>query len=74
MAKSESMQKVKVKGQCHRGQSKFSPVWAFPDLNSYLNSQMATKDAHSPKEHRRGVLLFFKVICQISRSHRIKNH
>ena len=29
-------------------------------------------DAQSLKQHRRGVLLFFKVICQISRSHRTK--
>ena len=31
-------------------------------------------DAQSLKQHRRGALLFFKVICQISRSHGIKNH
>ena len=29
--------------------------------------------AHSWKQHRRGVLLFFKVICLISRSHGSKN-
>ena len=29
--------------------------------------------AHSWKQHRRGALLFFKVICQISRSHGSKN-
>ena len=29
--------------------------------------------AHSWKQHRRGALLFFKVICQISRSHSSKN-
>ena len=30
--------------------------------------------AHSWKQHRRGALSFFKVICQISRSHGSKNH
>ena len=30
--------------------------------------------AHSLKQHRRGALLFFKVICQISRSHGAKNN
>ena len=31
-------------------------------------------DAQSLKQHRRGALLFLKVIRQISRSHGIKNH
>ena len=31
-------------------------------------------DAQRLKQHRRGALLFFKVIRQISRSHGIKNH
>ena len=35
-----SMQKVKVKGQGHKGHD---PTWPFPDSNSSLNSQMATK-------------------------------
>ena len=30
-------------------------------------------NAHSWKQHRRSALLFFKVICQISRSHGSKN-
>ena len=38
-----SMQKVKVKGQGHRGQSKFGPNLGFLDHNSSFNSQMATK-------------------------------
>ena len=35
-----SMQKVKVKGQGHRGQNPISP---FPDCKSSLNSHMAMK-------------------------------
>ena len=38
--KVKSMQKVKVKGQGHRGQH---PTWPFPDSNSSLNSHMAMK-------------------------------
>ena len=52
-----------VKGQGHRGQH---TTWPFPDCNSSLNSHMMMKWC---TEHRRGALLFFKVICQISRSH-----
>ena len=36
----KSMQKVKVKGQGHRGHN---PTLPFPDCNSSLNSPMATK-------------------------------
>ena len=46
MTKVTSMQKVKVRGQGHRGKKKiveFDPDWAFPDCNSSLNSPMATK-------------------------------
>ena len=45
MTKVTSMQKVKVKGQGHRGKKivEFYPNWAFPDCNSSLNSPMATK-------------------------------
>ena len=35
-----SMQKVKVKGQGHRGHN---PDWAFLDCNSSLNSHMMMK-------------------------------
>ena len=35
-----SMQKVKVKGQGHRGHD---PTWPFPDCNSSLNSHMMMK-------------------------------
>ena len=41
-----------------------TPVWIH---------QWLWNDAQSLKQHRRGALLFFKVICQISRSHRTRN-
>ena len=40
MTKVRSMQKVKVKGQGHRGHN---PTEPFPDCNSSLNSQMMMK-------------------------------
>ena len=49
----------------------FLPNWAFLDCNSTLNSPMALKCC--TKLDRRGALLFFEVIHQISRSHRPKN-
>ena len=33
--------KSEVKGKGHRGQNTFASIWAFPDPNSSLNSQMA---------------------------------
>ena len=42
-----------------------TPVW----MHTWLQN-----DAQSLQEHIRGALLFFKVICQISRSQRKKNH
>ena len=55
-----SMQKVKVRGQRWRSE-RSRPKFSFPDCNSSLNSHL-----------RRGALLFFKVIRQISRSHGAK--
>ena len=57
-----------VKGQGHRGQHPtfrtLTPVWIHI---------WQWNHAHSWKQHRRGTLLFFKVIRQISRSHGSKN-
>ena len=63
-----------VKFQGHKGSKivDFDPNWGFPDCNSSLNSLMLWNDAKSLKWHRRGALLFFKVIHQISRSHGAK--
>ena len=59
----------------HTGQKSddFHQIWAFMDYNTSLNSQMATNDAKSLAWHIRGGLLFFKVICQISRSQWLQN-
>ena len=43
----------------------FDQNCGFPDCNSSLNSPKAPKDAQCLKQHRRGALSFFKVICQI---------
>ena len=50
------------------------PPPPFPDCNTCLNSLMAMKwnYAQRLKQPRRGALLFFKVICQIFRSHGTK--
>ena len=58
-----------IKSQVHRGQNKFghfqtvTPVW----IHRWLQY-----DAQSLQWHRRGALLFFEVIRQISRSHETK--
>ena len=66
------MQKVKVMSKVKVTEVKtiFAPIWTFPVCNSSLNSHMATKYL---QWHRRGALLFHDIICQISRSHRLKN-
>ena len=66
----------------------FAPFLAFPERNYRLNLHMATKwctklalaqkrcpivfRGHPLKWHKRGALLFFEVILQISRSHGLK--
>ena len=53
----------------------FDTNWAFPDCNSSLNSPMALKwctKLYVIMWYRRDALLFFKVICQISRSLKTK--
>ena len=66
-----SMQKVKVRGQRSRSQ-RSRPKFSFPDCNSSLNSHMMINYTYSFMLLRRGALLFFKVIRQISRSHGAK--
>ena len=61
-----SMQKVKVKGQGTRGHD---PNSSFPDHNWSLNSNMSMKLCTNFMTLRKGALLFFKVIRQISSSH-----
>ena len=67
-----SMSSVKFQGHTGSKIADFNPTLVFPDCNSSFNSPMLVNDAQSLQWHRRGVLLFFKVICQISRSHGIK--
>ena len=68
---------VHAKGQDQRSKVKVTevkknaPIWAFPDCNSNLKSQMATK--WSLQRHRGSALLFFEVSCQISRSNGLIN-
>ena len=52
----------------------FDPNWPFLECNSSLNSPMALKWSIklNKRKHRRGVLLFFKGIHQISRAHGTK--
>ena len=66
--------RLSVKFQGHTGQK--SPILArikrFRTVNLVWIDWWLWNDAQRLKQHRRGALLFFKVICQISRSHRTK--
>ena len=64
---------VKFQGRTSLKIVEFDPNWAFPDCISNLSSPMATKWRIKLKYHRRGALLFFKVIRQIARSLGSKN-
>ena len=66
-----SMQKVKVKGQGHRG---YDPTFRFRTVTLVWIHIWWWNDTYSWMLLRRGALLFFKVIRQISRSHGAKNH
>ena len=71
-----SRSSIKFQGQTGQKIADFDPNWAFPDCNSSLNWPMALKWCKKLKSltyHRRGALLFLKVICQISRSHGTNN-
>ena len=68
---------VHAKGQGQRSKVKVTEVntqlSCFRTLNSSWIHIWQWNHAHSWKQHRRGALLFFKVIRQISRSHGSKN-
>ena len=64
-----SMQKVKVKGQGHRGHD---PNFRFRTVTPVWIHIWWWNDTYSLMLLRRGALLFFKVIRQISRSHGAK--
>ena len=57
---------VKFQGHTALKIFEFEPNWAFPDCNSSFNSPMVTKWCTKLEVNRRGALLFFKVIHQIS--------
>ena len=68
---------VHVKGQGQRSKVRVTEVNTqlsrFRTLTPVWIHIWQWNHAHSWKQHRRGALLFFKVICQISRSHGSKN-
>ena len=66
------MQKVKVRGQRSRSEVN-TQLSRFRTLTPVWIHIWQWNHAHSWKQHRRGALLFFKVIRQISRSHGSKN-
>ena len=68
-----SMQKVKVEGQGHRGQSKFCPKFgSFRTITPVWIHRWLRNDAQRLNWVRIGALWFFTVISQISRSQRTK--
>ena len=67
-----SLERVKVRSQRSRSQ-RSQPNFTISDCNSSLNSHMIMNDAYSLIMLRRGAILFFKVMRQISRSHGSKN-
>ena len=69
-----SRSSIKFQGHTAKKNADLDPHWAFPDCNSSLNSPMATKWCTELGVAWKGVLFFFKFICQISRSHGTRNH
>ena len=64
-----------VKFHCHMGQKKtliFIQIGRFRTVDLVLIQWWLWNDARSLEQHWRGALSFFKVIRQISRSHRTK--
>ena len=68
-----SRSSVKFQGHTALKIIEFAPDWAFPDCNSNSIHQWLRNAAQSLKWHRRGALLFLKLIRQISRSRGSKN-
>ena len=73
MTKVMSMQKVKVRGQSSRSQRSKPQINRFRTVTPVWIHIWWWNDAHSLMLPRRGALLFFKVIHQISRSHGSNN-
>ena len=71
-----SVQKVKVRGQrsgSRRSKQILSQFGRFRTVTPAWFHRWLWNAAQGLKQHRRGALLFFKVIRQISRSHATKN-
>ena len=77
----ESLMATKFQG--HSSNFKVTQLWKtlnmtqigrFRTVIQVWNHRWLRNDAQSLKWHSRGVLLFFKVMCQSSRSHGSKNH
>ena len=64
---------VKLQGHTAKKIVDFDPDWAFPGCNSSLNSPMATKWCTKLEVALKRCPIVFKVIHQMSRSHRMKN-
>ena len=69
-----SRSSIKFQGHAEQKIANFDPNWAFPDCDSSLNSPTDRFEMmHKAWCSRRGALLFFQVIHQISRSHGLIN-
>ena len=60
---------IKCQGRTGQNIDDFDANSKFPDCHTGVNWWMAKKWCTTLEEYKRGALLFFKVICQISRSH-----
>ena len=69
-----SRSSVKFQGHTAKKIVNFDPNWAFPDCNSGLFEFTNGYEMMHKAWSSIGALLFFKVICEISRSHGIKNY
>ena len=64
---------VKFQGHSAKKSSILTQIGRFRTVTQVWIYQWLWNDAQSLKQYRRGALLIFKVICQISRSHGTKN-
>ena len=64
---------IKFQGHASQKIDDFDPNWAFPDCNSSLNSQKATKWCTKLEMAQDRRLIIFKVFHQVSRSHEPKD-
>ena len=64
-----SRSSVKFQGRTGQNIANFDLNWVFQTATPVGIHRWIRNDAQSLKQHRRGALLLFKVICQISRLH-----